>query len=60
MTKRNLIQPSGELRGQHLGEFQQRTSKLFDTKTAEKALAKGRSPPQSALKLKFSEISNLR
>ena len=29
--KENLIQPSGEPRGQHLGEFQQRTSKLkFD------------------------------
>ena len=27
----NLFQPSEELRGQHLGEFQQRTSKLFDT-----------------------------
>ena len=30
LKKINLIQPSGELRGQHLGEFQQRTSKLFD------------------------------
>ena len=26
--KENLIQPSGEPRGQHLGEFQQITSKL--------------------------------
>ena len=28
--RENIIKPSGEPRRQHLGEFQQRTSKLFD------------------------------